>query len=147
MSAATDKDRVATRMKIVDEHVERENLHDADGVTKTWGSTVRFSFPAAGEQHEGFDNVRALYAELFEAFPDIRFEELQRHIASDAIVLEVVLSGTHQDMWRGIPATGKRISLQTCAIFVFDEHDALVEEKVYLDGAAMLVQLGLLPPQ
>jgi hypothetical protein len=51
----------------------------------------------------------------------------------------------HANAWQGIPATGKRIEVPICAVFPFDQAGNLTGERVYLDGAMMLKQLGILP--
>ena len=66
-----------------------------------------------------------------------------RH-ADDAVIIEGLITGTHDGEWAGIPPTGHRIEVPAAAIFEFDE-DRLLCEKVYVDFAAVLTQIGVLP--
>jgi len=40
------------------------------------------------------------------ALPDLVIEVQRRHVAEDAIVVEVVIRGTHLGGWRGLPRPG-----------------------------------------
>lgn len=77
-------------------------------------------------------------------FTDIHVAERQRHVSDDVVVLEVMVTGEHTGTWQGIPATGKRFEVPLCAVFVFDGEGKLAGERVYMDGALLLRQLGVL---
>jgi len=59
----------------------------------------------------------------------------------------VIMTGTQTNEFCGIPASGRRIQVPVCAIFLFDENDQITGERIYLDVALFLRQLGVLPPQ
>jgi steroid delta-isomerase-like uncharacterized protein len=140
---AIDEDRLAARLELVERHIRAENEHDLDAIMRTFGEAP--SFILNQELHDGRDSVRRLYQGLLEGFPDIRVEIERRHVADDAVILELVLRGTHTGPWRGFAPTGRPIELPLCAVFPFDQRDKLAGEKVYLDSALMLRQLGLQP--
>ena len=58
-------------------------------------------------------------------------------------MLEVTISGTHLGAWRGLPATGRRLSFPLCAVYTFDPRDQLASERIYYDRAGVLRQLGV----
>ena len=68
----------------------------------------------------------------------------KRHVGDDAIVLEVVITGTHRGPWRGLPATGRHLEFPLCAVYTFDENDRMLGERIYYDRATVLRQLGVL---
>jgi len=70
--------------------------------------------------------VREYYAGLFRAAPDLHIEVKSRHVSADAIVLEVLITGTHLGSWRGLPATGRHLEFPLCAVFTFDENDRML---------------------
>jgi hypothetical protein len=43
-----------------------------------------------------------------QALPDLEIDIQRRHVTDEAIVLEVIIRGTHFGGWRGLPATGRR---------------------------------------
>jgi hypothetical protein len=50
--------------------------------------------------------------------------------------------GTHNDNWRGLPATGRKIDFPLIIVFKF-EGEELVCERTYLDIGTPLQQLGV----
>jgi hypothetical protein len=64
-------------------------------------------------------------------------------VTDEAVILEVMISGTHTGTWRGLPPTGKPVSFPLCGIFTFDPEDRILGEKIYYDRATVLRQLGV----
>lgn len=143
MSISEAGGRHGARLALVDEHVRLENGHDLDGVMSTFGASARYDEEPWNDHHVGCDAVRAYYASLFGAMPDLAIEVQRRHAAEDAIVLEVVISGHHLGAWRGLPPTGRPVRFPLCGIFTFDSEDRLAGEKIYYDRATVLRQLGV----
>ncbi len=135
--------RISARLKIVDEHIRLENQHDLDGIMGTFGATARYDDEPLAAHHTGRDEVRAYYAGLLLAMPDLHIEVHKRHASDDAIVLEAVIAGQHLGTWCGLPPTGWRVEFPLCAIFSFDDADRLAGEKIYYDRGTVLRQLGL----
>jgi steroid delta-isomerase-like uncharacterized protein len=136
-------ERMAARLAIVEEHIAHENKHDLDGIMATFGDAARYDDEPWNDHHVGRDSVRAFYAELLRAMPDFQIDVRQRYATTEAVVLEVMVSGRHLGAWRGLPPTGRAVSFQLCAIFTFDSHDRLAGEKIYYDRATILRQLGV----
>jgi steroid delta-isomerase-like uncharacterized protein len=141
MSAVTEcRD---ARLAVVEEHVRSENLHDLEGVMATFGAGARYDDEPWADHREGHDGVRSYYTELMRALPDLEIEIMRRHVASDCIVLEVEIRGTHRGAWRELPATGRRVDFPLCAVYTFDADDRLAGERIYYDRATVLRQLGV----
>lgn len=77
------------------------------------------------------------------ALPDLAIEVKQRHVASESVILEVTIRGTHLGPWRGLPATGRRIEFPLCGVYAFGADDKLAGERIYYDRGVVLGQLGL----
>ena len=137
-------DRAAARMAVVEEHVRCENRHDLDALMATFGPDARYDDEPWQDHRTGLEGVRAYYTELLESLPDLAIEIHRRHVASDAIILEVTIRGTHLGAWRaGMPATGRRVEFPLCGVFTFDAQDRLAGERIYYDRALVMRQLGL----
>jgi len=134
---------VQTRIALVDEHIRCENRHDVEAVMATFGRTARFDDEPWRDHRAGLDGVRSYYSELMAAVPDLVIDVRHRHLASETLVLEVTIRGTHLGSWRGLPATGRRVDFPLCAVYEFDASDRLAGERVYYDRAAVLGQLGM----
>ena len=77
------------------------------------------------------------------ALPDLKITVPRRHIAEDAVLVEVVIRGTHLGGWRGLPATGRRVEFPPCGVYTFDADDRLAGERIYYDRGSVLRQLGV----
>jgi len=144
-TATMDESRLAARIKLVDEHVRAENEHELDGTMATMNEAPLFKLN--NDEISGQDGVRKFYADLFQGFPDLHVEVMQRHVSDEAIILEAIISGTHMREWSGIPASGRRFEIPICTVFPFDDNDQIAGERAYYDNALSLRQLGVLPPQ
>jgi steroid delta-isomerase-like uncharacterized protein len=131
------------REELVREHFRAENAHDLDGLIATFGDTPRYEMMHLGRVHNGEDEVRTLIAGLYRGLPDIHAEPGKLRHLEDAIVVECVTTGTHEGFFAGLTPTGKKIQARSACIFEFDG-DKLLCEKVYLDLATILRQLGAL---
>jgi len=109
-SASVPKDRRSARIAIVEQHVRLENEHDLEGVLRTFGDTARYDDEPWGEHYAGRNGVCQFYVQLMNALPDLEIEVRRRHVTDDAILLEVMIRGTHLGRWRGLPATGRESS-------------------------------------
>jgi len=139
-----DAARLNLRMAIVEEHVACENRHDLPGVMATFGVEASYDDEPWQDHRVGLEGVRSYYAELLASLPDLAIDIRHRHVASDAIILEVTIRGTHLGVWRGgMPATGRRVEFPLCGIFTFDAEDLLAGERIYYDRATVMRQLGL----
>lgn len=136
-------DRSARRLAQVEEHVRCENAHDLDGVLATFGEVARYDDEPWGEHHDGREGVRNFYSRMMAALPDLSIEIVRRHVTEEAVVLEVMIRGTHLGGWRGLPATGRKIEFPLCGVFTFSEDDRLAGERIYYDRAMIFRQLGV----
>jgi len=143
ISKDSTKDRTAARIAIVERHIQLENQHDLEGVLRTFGDLAQYDDEAWGEHYAGHDGVRQFYMQLMRALPDLQILVQRRYVTDDAIIVEVLILGTHLDTWRGLPATGRRVEIPLCGIYTFDNDDRLAGEKIYYDRATVLRQLGV----
>ena len=138
-----EAERAQARRAIVEEHIQCENRHDLDALLATFGPHASYHDEPWGDHRVGIEGVRSYYIELMRALPDLSIEVTQWHDASETLVVEVIIRGTHLGPWRGLPATGRRIEFPLCGIYSFDANDRLAGERIYYDRGAVLSQLGL----
>jgi steroid delta-isomerase-like uncharacterized protein len=137
------KDRTAARIALVERHIHLENQHDLEGVLRTFGDLAQYDDEAWGEHYAGRNGVRQFYEQLMRALPNLQIVVQRRYITDEAIIVEVLILGTHLGSWRGLPATGRRVEIPLCGIYTFDGDDQLAGEKIYYDRATVLRQLGV----
>ncbi len=78
-------------------------------------------------------------------FPDLHIGTTTLRHLDDGVLVEGLITGTHDGDWAGIPPTGRPIEVPVVGIFEF-EGDRLLCEKVHLDLATVLGQIGVLRP-
>ena len=137
------RDRQSARITLVEHHIGLENAHDLEGVLATFGDIARYDDEPWNEHHQGRDGVRQFYQQLMSALPDLEIEVQRRHVSEHAVIVEVIIRGTHQGTWRGLPATGRQVEFPLCGIYTFDADDKLAGEKIYYDRGTVLRQLGV----
>lgn len=141
--ATTHDEKQSGRIATVERHIRLENEHDLEGVLSTFGDTARYDDEPWDEHYQGRHGVRQFYKQLMAALPDLEIEVRQQHVASEAILVEVMIRGTHLGGWKGLPATGRRIEVPLCGIYTFDADDRLAGERIYYDRGTVLRQLGV----
>ena len=142
-NASNPKDSLSVRIAIVEQHIRFENEHDLEGVVGTFGDTARYDDEPWDEHYQGRSGVRLFYEQLMRALPDLEIEVRHRYVAEDAVVVEVVIRGTHLGGWRGLPATGRRVEFPLCGVYTFGDDHRLSGEKIYYDRGTVLKQLGV----
>jgi steroid delta-isomerase-like uncharacterized protein len=140
---APTKDQAAARLRLVEEHVRVENRHDLAGIMATFGDEAEYGDAPWGEHHLGRAAVEQYYRDLLAALPDLQIDVRDRIVSEDAVVLEVLISGTQSGPWRGLPATGRPVQFPLCAIYRFAPNGKLASETIYYDRAGVLRQVGL----
>jgi len=128
------------RETIVRQHLDAENRQDVQGVLDTF-ATPKYDVKALGAISDGKEAVHELMTGLFAGFPDFHVEVLAVHHGTDAVIVEEVMSGTHDGPWAGVPPTGRKMQVACACIFEF-QGESLTCEKVYFDLASILRQLG-----
>jgi steroid delta-isomerase-like uncharacterized protein len=142
-TSSISNDRRSSWIAVVEQHIRFENEHDLEGVLGTFGDSARYDDEPWGEHYSGRDGVRQFYGQLMKALPDLEIDVQRRHVGEDAIVVEVIIRGTHLGGWRGLPATGRRVEFPLCGVYTFDADDRLAGEKIYYDRGTVLRQLGV----
>jgi steroid delta-isomerase-like uncharacterized protein len=131
------------REAVVREHMESENRHDFDATIATFDHP-RYELVGTGEVHDGEAEVRRYFADTRTAFPDQRNRIVALYPSRDAVIAELVLSGTHRGPLRGLPPTNRAFECPMLAVFAFAPGGRrIVCERVYFDAATILRQLGL----
>lgn len=134
-------DRAQHQVDVVLEHMRLENAHQFTECAAVFGHP-RYEVVATGEVHDATDGVVGFLLENREAFADFHFTPSRVAAAGDAVLVEGLFTGTHTGTWRGLPATGRKLSLRMALVFDFED-DQLVCERLYFDLGTALRQLGV----
>jgi steroid delta-isomerase-like uncharacterized protein len=81
---------------------------------------------------------------LFSAFPDIQVKVHQLITQDDTVAARLVVRGTHRAEFLGVPATGRKITIQSVDVFRL-HHAKIAEQWVLMDALSVMQQLGAIP--
>jgi steroid delta-isomerase-like uncharacterized protein len=119
---------------------------DLDEMVACWAPDGIDRIAPVGELH-GPQEIRAFFADLFAATPDMRFETLEVVPADNKVAVRWQASGTFcGGPFQGIEPTGARVELE--GIDLLTVENGLIERNdAYYDGTQFARQIGLLPPR
>lgn len=94
------------------------------------------------------DTYRAWFGNLFEAFPDFKFEILDVMASDEKAAVRWRAHGhfTGPVRFEGIDANGAAVDVQGCDVLTIRD-GRIQRNDAYMNGAEMARQLGALPPQ
>ena len=92
----------------------------------------------------GRDGVKAYIGAFLDAVPDLHVEVHQIFGEGDLVAGRATWSGTQEGALPGVPATGKRFSVEAIDIVRF-ENGVAVEHWGVTDNLGLLTQLGVIP--
>ena len=101
-----------------------------------------YVYRTPGDERSGVDGLRGLLEAYHRGFPDLVLLIQDMFGAGDRVATVFTFSGTHLGELMGVPATGKRVSVQG-TIHSRTRDGRIVEEFELLDLATMYQQLGL----
>jgi len=120
---------------LFERYAEAWGRHDPDAIVALHTEDTRFHAHIGQEPAVGKAAVRQAFADLFEQFPDLGFEQVSLITGSDFWVVEWKMSGT-------LAATGAQFGVDL--IDLITAENGLVRTKdSYLDAVSMQAQLGL----
>jgi predicted ester cyclase len=100
-------------------------------------------YHTAGYDDINFEQFKQLYTELVNAFNPVC---TVKHLVAedDMVVTRFSWTGTHQGMYKGIPATGNKVEVEQVTITKISG-DKAIEEWAYVDVPGLMSQLGVTP--
>jgi steroid delta-isomerase-like uncharacterized protein len=83
--------------------------------------------------------------QVLRAFPDLDLEVEKQVAEGDTVAAVVRMSGTHQADFAGVPATGKRVSVEVMDMARVDNSGKFSDHWGLADMSGMMAQLGVPP--
>ncbi len=78
------------------------------------------------------------------SFPDLHFSIEQMLSEGDRVVTQLLMEGTQQGTWLGIPASGKKIQIRMFTVHRVAQ-GKIVEDWVLVESLGVFQQLGIVP--
>jgi steroid delta-isomerase-like uncharacterized protein len=95
-------------------------------------------------QGPGRAGLADILAGMFAAFPDLNWTVHRLVAEGDRVASFCTWTGTHRGEFMGIPATGRSVTVEAWTMDRF-RHGQLVQSRIIMDVAGMLIQLGVIP--
>jgi steroid delta-isomerase-like uncharacterized protein len=92
----------------------------------------------------GPEAIKEHIAAWIASFPDLRFSIEQMLAEGDRVVMQLLMEGTHQGTWLGIPAGGKKIQIRMFTVHRVVQ-SKIVEDWVLVESLGLFQQLGVVP--
>ena len=114
---------------------------DVEGVLAFYSDDVVFIDVSMSEPLQGKAAMREFMQGMYEAFPDLRVENVNAFGGDEFVAAEYDLIGTNDGPLDGQPATGRSFRLR--AVSVYEARgEVFVRETFYWDSVSLLRQLG-----
>ena len=126
--------------------VEAWNSRDPDAIAAQFTPDgVRHQFALPEARLAGREAIaQAVGASLY-AVPDATLDVRDQIVGQDGrVTFEWTWSGTHENDFPGLPASGAQLSLPGVSICTFDGDGQIEEERVYWDTATLMAAAGVL---
>ena len=120
--------------------------HDLDAIAAAWAPDGHCHVAGQADA-SGPDGVRAYWAELYGAAPDLLIKVEALIAEGDQVAVKWSATGTFAGpgSYQGIEPTYARLDLEGLDLFRLRD-GRIVREDAYTDGTTFARQIGLLPP-
>ena len=129
----------AIARRLVEEVQNQQNISAMDELYAT-----DYVYHAAHGVPPTLEGNKQFFRILFAAFPDLHLTIHDQIAEGDKVVTRKTMSGTHQGAFVGMPATGKRMTLEILEILHIDG-GKIIGYWVFYDRLSLMHQLGVLP--
>jgi steroid delta-isomerase-like uncharacterized protein len=92
----------------------------------------------------GPEAIKEHVAGWIASFPDLHFNIEQMVSEGDCVMTQMLMEGTHQGAWLGIPASGKKMQIRMFTVHRVVQ-SKIVEDWVLVESLGVFQQLGVVP--
>ena len=121
------------------------NTQDVAGILEFYDDDIVWHNVALRETYSGKIEVTAFLEKLFAAFPDLRFNVIEKIARDDFVAERWQIEGTHLGPYMGIPPTGRDVVILGMGLVKMRGGKFLVDN-FYYDALGVLQQMGIFPP-
>ena len=135
------EERKAMIRRVMDEVLNKGNIAVVDEIM-----APDYVFHAAdGTQINGLEAFKQFVSMICGAFPDIHYNVDDAACDGDIVAIRTNFTGTNTGSLRGMPPTGKKVTMQEALFYRFEGNKS-VEEWQFMNQLTLLQQLGIIPP-
>ena len=97
------------------------------------------------DQGPGLEGLKDILRGMRSAFPDLNFAIKEQVAEGDKVASRFEWSGTHQNEFLGVPATGRQVRVWGIVIDRLEE-GRIKDTRIIMDTLGLMTQLGVFPP-
>jgi steroid delta-isomerase-like uncharacterized protein len=141
----SERDGIEVLREAIGRYNDAWNSQDLDAIVAMHAADMVFANHTAGETASG-EEVRGHIAQIFESWPDMKFETRRLYVREGVVIQEWTATATHSKALRRgdleAPPSGETVSWNGVDVIPFE--DGLIKRKdVYSDSVSILRQVGL----
>jgi len=133
----------------INKHVARQffeflGRYDTERMERLLVSNTQYSFHPSGMPHMDWNGHKQLLATITRAFPDLHHDIKDMVAEGDKVAVRLIVTGTHNGEFRGIPPSGRKLSLDEMAFLTIVD-GRIIEGWVTSDTMSFMQQIGAIP--
>ena len=130
--------------QVVRQFFELLGRNDTETMERLLVSSTQYSFHPSGMPHMDWNGHKQLLAKITRAFPDLHHEIKDMVAEGDKVAVHLIATGTHKGEFRGIPPSGKKMSLDEMAFLTIVD-GRITEGWITSDTMRFMEQIGAIP--
>jgi steroid delta-isomerase-like uncharacterized protein len=128
--------------EIVKRVFEEMNKGNIEIINELYAPDYSYYSPSNNPEPMSREETIEFLKMVFKAFPDVNWSIEDLIAKDDRIVIRFIVTGTHQEEFQGIPATGNKMEVGSILIWS-TKNGKIVEEREEANMLGMMMQLGM----
>jgi steroid delta-isomerase-like uncharacterized protein len=130
---------------VVDSMIDALNEHDLEAVLRFYRADAVAVSPEL--ELGNSDEIGSFFTQLWEGFPNIHFELLEKIAQDDVITATMMASGTNTGPYltfagEVLPPTGRKVAIRACCWWRLTD-GLIASQSLYYDQLEIYAQLGI----
>ena len=127
---------------LIKNYFEELNKGNIELYNELLASDYKYYFPSNNSDPMNPKAVDDFLSMIFQAFPDINWEIQEIFAKGDRVVIRLIITGTHEGEFQGMPATGNKFEFSSILIYLIKD-GKIIEEREEADILGLMQQLGM----
>ena len=130
--------------QVVRQFFELLDRQDTERMEQLLLSSTQYSFHPSGMPDMDWNAHKQLLAAITRAFPDLHHDVKDIVAEGDKVAVRLNVTGTHKSEFRGIPSSGRKLSLDEMAFLTIID-GRITEGWITSDTMSFMQQIGAIP--
>ena len=127
---------------LLEKNYEELNNKNLQFIDELYDPQYSFYNPSINPNPTSLEDMKGILESVFKAFPDANWSIKEIFAEGDRVIVWDVFSGTHENEFRGIPATGNKVEGSSILIFKI-ENGKILEERQEANMLERMLQMGM----